>query len=600
MTASDTITRFSSLLSSATSEEIEAMALVSPAVHFACYVTIRDKNNAIISPVPNILQLRMSEAFETLRDLGVKVRIIVVKPRQVGCSSFASHILYHHGMRRPIEGISISDVKGHSMEIMDKLRSYSTNDSYPWGTKIVQDSTSELTWSNGTHWTVDSAENPNAGVGGTRQAGHFSEVAKWPQTTTRNDKKTMSAVLPSLSGNDSVGFAESTPEGAFGWMFETYEVAVSLEEFLANWRRGIRPAEQWVKVFAAWHEFQEHAKEVTKEEREMINATLTEDEQKGISEFGWTAEQIAWRRETIATVCNGDPKTFAYYYPSDDKSCWLASGSPRFDQQALAEMLDASRSAPVEFGHLVTQDSGKTVFIGTQDGSGDILLWERPQEGLRYLVTCDPASDASQTISADPDRHSVSVWRAAYTEVKPTGEQVHRPAAKVARLRPPFYGDGDVVAGHIVRLSKFYGNAITAIEINCGLDIMRQCKVAGVPLYKRRPLSHRTGEVVEQYGFRMGDKQERNALIEGFAAAIRERAINVRCQHSIDEYKAFVIKPNGRAEAALGRHDDDVMADAIAWEVLPSASEYRRTVAPSPQPPDRHSWRRVNVSGRGW
>ena len=598
MKASETIRRFAERLNQATAEEIEVMAYQSPAVHFAIYTTIRDKNNQTIHPKPNILQLRMSEAFETLRDLGVKVRIICVKPRQVGCSSFASHILYHYGQQRPIEGISISDVKKHSEEIMAKLKDYSNSDHYPWGNTLSGCSSDGLEWSNGTKWTVDTAENPDAGVGGTRQAGHFSEVAKWPQTAKRNDKTTMASVMPSLSGDESVGIAESTPENAAGWMFETYKTAVDLDTFLANWRAGIRPKEQWVKVFAAWHEFPEHSKEVTEVERQQILSTLSNDELKGIARFGWTVEQLAWRRETIATVCSKDPNKFAFYFPSDDESCWLASGTARFDTDKLTQMETIAKATTPETGYLVTQ--GKfVVFQAQADGRGEIMVWERPMEGMRYLVACDPATGASQTTGADPDRTSVQVWRQSYYE-RVTG--VFRPAKLVARLRAPYYGDDDITGGHIDRLSKWYGGAICALEVNQGLQVLRVLRDAGVPLYKRIVWSAKANAKEEQFGFKLTDKDQRRMLIDGLAAAIREDAIEVLCPDWIREAKAFVRKPNGRVEAASGEHDDDVMCGAMAWEVMPSASEYSRRIATQMDPQDRgpHGWRTVNNVKRGW
>jgi len=65
-------TEFAALLRDKSDEEIETLAYNSPAVHFACYCQIRDKNNDVISPVPNILQLRLSEAYETLSAMGVR------------------------------------------------------------------------------------------------------------------------------------------------------------------------------------------------------------------------------------------------------------------------------------------------------------------------------------------------------------------------------------------------------------------------------------------------------------------------------------------------------------------------------------------------
>jgi hypothetical protein len=583
---------FAESLRGKTADELQLMALTSPAVHFACFVTIRDKNNEVITPVPNVLQLRMSEAYETMKAMKVKVRIIVTKPRRAGCSTFGTHIVYHHGMRTPIEGIAISDVKEHSTEMLDKIKAYSRVDSFPWGHAVVKDPTQSIAWDNGTKWTVDSAENPDAGVGGTRQCGFFSEVSKWPQTTTRNDKKTMAAVLPSLSGSETVAIAESTPERAAGWQFATWQEAVTLEQFIAMHEAGICPEEIWVKVFAAWFEFADNRRVNAVSETEIthIQQTLTQRERNGIEKYKWDWEQVAWRRDTIKSVCNGDEKIFDFYYPEDEISCWLAGGTPRFDMGRICEMEDIARGATFDTGYLVTQDNDIVSWQPVRDGSGDIFVWEPPKVGLRYVVTCDPAEDITQTIGADPDRNSVKVWRAAYFD---TLTDRLRPAKLVARVRPPYYAEEDEVGGHIVRLSKWYGAAMVSLEVNKGMGLLRLLKTAGVALYKRRPFSHRVKEVVEQYGFKMGDKEERNALIEGLAAAIRNGDVEILCLHTLQEMKMFIINAKGRAEAAPGAHDDDVIASAIAWETLPSAHEFRMMKARHDDPPDRATWKNV-------
>lgn len=588
MTAQQETAKFAALLATASEEEIEAMALISPAVHFACYTTIRDKDNRDIHPVPNIMQLRMSKAYETLRDLGTKVRIIVVKPRRAGCSSFASHIVYHHGMRRPIEGISISDVKEHSQEIMAKLKDYSQTDSYPWGNKLRQIATHSLAWSNGTKWTVDTAENQDAGVGGTRQAAHLSEVSKWPQTNER-DKLVMSSILPSLSGKDTVAIAESTPEGATGWMFKTWEEAITLEEFKARWKEGFRPDEQWVKVFAAWYEFSDNtrAQPLTEAERQHIEDTLTDHEIDEREKYGLTYEQLAWRRDTIKAVCNGDPKIFSFYYPSDEKTCWLSSGSPRFDMPTIVKWEDQARSIVPEAGYLVKQDRGNVSFHPQHDGTGDILIWERPLPGLKYIVVLDPAESKSQTIGSNTDAHSIGVWRAAYHDQ--TANRWMK-AKLVARVRPPYQAEEDEAAMHVIRLSTYYGRALVAPETNKGYHALRILQEAGVPIYKRKPISHRTGKVEEQYGFRT-DANNREAIISGLASAIANDNLEIRCMHTLKEMKKFIRNTKGRSEAASGAHDDDVMAAAIAWEVLPSATEYMRHEARHDDPPDDQGWK---------
>jgi hypothetical protein len=579
-------------LSTAPDEEVLAAAMRSPAIHFALFCRIKNDDNEEIEPMPNVLQLRMCEAFETVKDLGIRVRIIVTKPRRAGCSSFVEHIGYHSAMNSPISGITISDNKDHSAEAMQKLGSYAASDSYPWGVRIIANPAHSIAWSNGSTWVVDTAENPDAGAGGTYQFAHCSETSKWPQTTTKNDVKTMTCLAPAVSGMNTVMFSESTPEGARGWQFKTWGEAVTLDEFIRMYESGIRPEEIWIKIFAAWFEFESNRRRepVSEQEIELIENTLTDHEIYEIEKYNLDWEQVAWRRDTIKSKCDGDPKVFSYYYPSDDVTCWLASGAPRFDMQIVLEMEKRAKESTPETGWLFSQDDKRVVWQGTRDGTGDILIWEMPLPGLKYIVVLDPASNASQTIGADTDCHSLSVWRDGYHD---TLTDRYKPAKRVARLKPPYRGEGSDVAGHAARLSNFYGRCIVAMEVNIGLGILELLQIASVPLYKRKPLSHRTGKVEEQYGFKMGTKEEREALVSGLATAIQDRNIDPSCPHACAEYKSFIRWPDGKSAAAQGRHDDDVLADAIAWKVMPSATTYITHKAKHFDPPDAKSWKTV-------
>jgi len=583
---------FRNMLAGKSADELMVLALQSPAVHFATFVTIRDKDNREIRPEPNVLQLRMSKAYETLRQMGVKVRIVCVKPRRAGCSSFAAHIVYHHSQRFRSEGITISDIKAHSQELMEKVSGYSKVDRFPWGHRITGDTAYSLVWDNGSKWTVDTAENPNAGVGGTRHLGHFSEVAKWPQTTVKNSEKTMAAVLPSLSGKETVCIAESTPEGAQGWFYDTYCNAVTLDQFIEMHAKGICPEEQWVKVFAAWWEFTDNKRNepVSAVEINHFKETLTDDEREGIELYGWSWEQIGWRRDTIRNVCNGDSRVFKFYYPSDDVSCWTASGSPRFDIPAILDMEAIAKRSTFDTGYLVTQPYKRVSFSPVHDGSGEIQIAEHPMDGLRYVVIGDPATGESQTIGADPDRNSVMVLRDGYHD-RDMG--IWRPAKQVARVKSPFYSDNDIMAGHMARLSKYYGNALVALEVNEGLGVLAYLKDAGVPLYKRKPESARLGTIVEQYGFKLSNDDQRRYIIDRLASAIRSHEIEVFSLETCKELKNFVVKSSGKAEAANGCHDDDVMCLAMGWTVLPSASTFRLIRRKEHDPKDMRSWQRV-------
>jgi len=592
------VERFRESIMGRTDQELSEMAMSSPAVHFSTCVKIHNKDNVPIQPIPNILQLRMSEAYELCMAMEVPCRMICCKPRQVGCSTFGSHIVYHHGMNYRTNGITISDKADNSQKLMVKIRDYGSVDMYPWGIRQLKDTTRALEWTNGTRWEIDSAENWKAGIGDTRQAFHASETAKWPKTGVKNDKRVMAAVLPSISKGRSIVIAESTPEGAAGWFYDTWQEAVDLEEFMRRHGSGEDTGLMWIKVFAAWFEFIEHRRKspVSEREKEEIKRTMGERE-ASLLERGISWEQIAWRRDIMRTECGSSEDVFDEYYPEDEVRCFAVSGRPRFDVETLMFMDKVAKSQGFDTGHLVMQDNSLVTYSKRHDGGGDIMVFEEPREGFRYLVSCDPATGADQTTGKNPDRTSVQVWRQGYFD--PVTGIEHR-TKMVARVRPPFFGDGDEVAGHILRLSRWYGGATVVIEVNMGIHVVDRCKDAGVPIYQRRVPSHRVGQEVMQYGYKLKDAEQRRQVIDAFAVAIREQVVEIPCEHIIKECRMFVVTKSGREEARGGEHDDDVMCAAMAYASMASASEYRRNIRRRRKPADWKDWKRVGSVGRGY
>lgn len=492
-----------------------ALAETSPASHFGTCVEILDKSNELIHPKPNILQERMSAAYEACMILGIPCRMVVVKPRQVGCSTFATHIGYHHCQQRRITGIVISDLTRNSQKLLEKVRDYQYRDKYPWPNKM-HEKAGVITWSNGSELVIDSAENPKAGIGQTRQFAHVSEIGKWQKSGAKQDKKLMEALLPSISKKPgTVVIAESTPEGASGWLYDTYaggrekSGALFLDDFIRLYTEtGEVPGNGWIKVFAGWFEFSEHTHPVNEYQVEKIKTTLSDRETDGITKYGWTWGQLAWRRFTIANETSGE-EAFDEYYPEDDHRCWLVSGRPRFSMTAISAMERDSSGIRPERGFLNLQDNDSVTWSASREGAGDIEIYERPKQDCRYLVSCDPATGADQTESKDPDNHSVLVFRAPYA----TETGLERPTKLVARVRPPFQGESDLVANHIVNLSLFYGRCLVCLEVNMGLHILELIRHRGLPLYHRDVANDMGRGKSRKIGFKLKDANLRLSLI---------------------------------------------------------------------------------------
>lgn len=453
------------------------LAAHSPLVHFETCTKVQNATTKKLEvPRANVLQRRMAEAVEVLTAMGVPaVRIIVTKIRQCGGTTFSVEVIYHLCQQRNTDALILANITANSQGILDRLRTFSAHDRFPWRNPL-QPRETRMKWANGSTATITSAESMNPGISKPRQAVLFSESAKYPRGGVKDDKKIMASILPSL--NDAgVAIAESTPDGASGWHYETWQGALCLDDYLAALHAGeSSPGNGWVKVFAAWFEFADNVKPVTEAMRAKIDATLTTREANGRAKYGWTHEQIAWRRAIMDAECSGSEQTFDEFYPEDDVSCFLSSGRPRFNVAALRRLESGAHLHAPEVGSLV--EIGEEVeFQLDGTGFGSFQIWERPQVGCSYIVWCDPMTGEDQAESGNPDRHSIGVLR---TEYLTAGGACYKDAV-VARVRPPFTGTTLLTADYIALLSEYYGGALVVLEVNMGLHVLERLKDAGVP-----------------------------------------------------------------------------------------------------------------------
>ena len=564
------------------------LAAVSPLVHFETCTKVQNATTKRLeTPQANVLQRRMGEAVEVLTALGVPaIRIIVTKTRQCGGTTFSVEVIYHLCQQRNTDALILANISANSQGILERMRIFSENDRFPWKNPLAPRET-RMRWANGSTATITSAESMNPGISRPRQAVLFSESAKYPRGGVKDDKKIMASILPSL--NDAgIAIAESTPDGASGWHYETWQGALELEDFLREWQTGNRaPGNGWVKIFAAWFEFPENVKPVTEEMRARMDATLTAREANGRARHGWTHEQMAWRRAIMEAECSGSEETFDEYYPEDEVSCFLSSGRPRFNVAALRRLeLGARLHVPVT-GSLVEMENDAVVFQGDASGFGCFQVWEQPRPGCSYLVWCDPMTGEDQTCSGDPDRHSIGVLR---TEYQTAGGACYKDAV-VARVRPPFTGTTQLTAECIALLSEYYGGALVVLEVNMGLHVLERLKDAGVPLYKRQVVDPYDREKQSyMLGWKLKDRDQRREVIDGLALAFLNERLDVWCPHLLAECRNFMWSKNGREEARPGCHDDDVLGLAMALRCKGGATLYRQAVRRRRRPMD---YRRV-------
>lgn len=517
--------------------------------------------------LPNKLQLRVIEHYRKCQIAGIPCLIMILKPRQKGASTIAEAVCYFHMRRHPdLNGLLMGDVQSTSDKVFEMYRRYAAEDKFPYedkqpNIKAGLDLADEITLGSGSKWWKETAGSSNAGRSGTVQVLHLDEVAYFPSSASKDPT---TAVLGSFykEAPFSLGFATSTANGANGWFHDT-------------WMND----NDWFKIFAAWFEFPEAATPFkTDDDRQHFERTMREDEILEQKLYGVTLEQLHWRRKKIATDYKGDVGKFRQEYPSSAEGAFLSSSRMRFDEVALANMMVFANNNDKlrECGNLAMQGR-RGIASWVPDARGSVARWEEPRYGCRYIESIDTCTGEDQQVggtTADPDWHSVQIWRQGYT----TSGGDYMPPALVALHTSR--EDTDILAEIAAAMSAYYGNCLIVPEVNnSGLHIVKLLVAKGCNVFRRTPNIQRKkqqteDEKLEAYGW-MTDQMTRKYIIDMLAPAIRTESLMIYAKEVVEQLKSFIVKDNGRSEAAPSKHDDHVLAAAIAVYNLGAATEYK-------------------------
>ena len=456
-----------------------------------------------------------------------------------------------------LAGSLMGDIAGTSDKVFEIFRRFADLDVFPWddvaGNVDEKGNLADLiTLVTGCVYGKETAGSKNAGRSGTIQVGNMTEVAFWPMQGERDPAL---GYLQSLYDGDSVSLciADSTPNGPQGWFYRTYV-----------------QDNEWEKIFAAWFEFEDSAIPFkSKGELKDFKETLTEDEKSEMDRFDVTWENMKWRRRTLRDKCNGDVNKFRQEYPSDPDECFLLSSRPRFQIQITEEMHKIAQDQHYKTVTLSGQKNGET--SATPDHAGNWRVYEEPQHDSKYVISVDTCTGEDQQIqglAADPDYHSVQVWKQGYQDWHGVWHVPRMVAIHHSRV------DIGILAEEVVLASKLYGKAFVIPEVNnSGLAIIRYLLDEGVHVYQRRKVVDSTGMVEKAFGWST-DKITRKTIIDHLATELVERNIDIPDPRVMQEFKTFVVNDKGKPEAAPGHHDDHVLAAALAVYNIDSASKF--------------------------
>ena len=244
---------------------------------------------------------------------------------------------------------------------------------------------------------------------------------------------------------------------------------------------------------------------------------MNAEEAKLVTRYGLTGEQIGYRRGLEGDYRGLRSQEFA----EDAATCFRATGSCFFDIDAIERRMDELEPALI------------------QRRGGALMIWLPPLAGCKYIVAGDSAGGGEE-----------GDFAAIQVIDQETGLQC---AELQERLRPI------ELAKVAVELAKEYHGALIAMERNNhGASVL-----AFIEAREHYKHVYRQGTEVGWLTTAIS-KPEMTARL-GFL--LEERAEMFRSKRLLEECRTFVGRGRGKTGAANGKHDDLVMAMAVAHVV---------------------------------
>lgn len=512
-----------------------------PRYYCEALLKIRTKDRQLVPFRYNAAQVLLQQRLDALRAQGRPVRLIILKARQMGVSTWFQAQLFHAVATRPYTRAVViaHDLdSAHNLYSMSRLfyeelpaplrpmRKYSNRRA------LVFDNPKGRPPGLRSSIEIATAQDADAGRSSTIHFLHASEVAFWPRP-----EETMLSLLQAVPHHpDTAVVIESTANGVGGWFYDA-------------WQRAKRGESDFVPVFLPWHVYPDYRMPAPPDMR------LTQEEQALKRRFGLDNGQLAWRRWCIDNNCYGDTDRFKQEYPSDDQEAFLVSGRPFFDAGAVRARLDAPDRPEPDTGFLVMENS-RVRFV--PDRNGFLRVWHHPKPGERYAVGADVAEglahgDYSAAQVLDSHMRQAAQWHG--------------------------HADPDEFGRQLYLLGRYYNDALIGCEVNNhGLTALTTLRSKGYTrLYRRQTWDRLERRFTESIGWQTNAKT-RPLMLDFLAACLRDGLLTAYDERFLSEALTFVRKPSGRAEAQAGATDDLVIAMAIALQMhqlLPPAEAAR-------------------------
>lgn len=395
---------------------------------------------------------------------------------------------------------------------------------------------------NNSRISVGTAGNTSFGRGDTINYLHCSEVAFWP-----NPEELTTGLFQAVPYDGEICL-ETTANGVGNYFYRTYQESKDSKSI-------------WTGHFYRWFDHPEYKLELDKDEF----LELDIEEERLINIYNLSLEQIKWRRWKISEMPDKDGLSkediFKQEYPEDEQSCFLSSGRPVFDIKVLMDIRRRLENninySEYTIDHvsdleLTIIDDIEVIDFDScihEQYKGELKVFENPNPGLEYVIGSDVAE------GKDGGDYSVSIV-------------IEKESARqVAELHG--HWEPDIFAKKTKRLGLYYNNACIGVERNnhghAVLNTLINYDIYD-NLYNHIKYNSATGQEEKEPGFPT-TKQTKPILVSDLQEGVREKYLDIKSIHLIDELITFVNLDGGKMGSQEGCHDDRVMALGIALQV---------------------------------
>lgn len=516
------------------------------------FLKIRTKDGQCVKFKYNPMQKKAKQVIDQLRAEGKPIRIICLKARQHGISTFCEAEIFHDTANNPFRNsliIAHEDKATQNLFSMSKLfyeelppalrpmKKYSNESALVFENPTNDENEKYKNPGLRSKITVATAKNVQTARSNTVHNLHASEVAFWEDAETLMTG--LMQCIPDVS--NSMIFIESTANGIGGWFYDF-------------WVKAARGENDYYALFLAWFENPEYSREF--ESKAQKQAFIDSVQQVTIDEvgrpvkseelllkeqFSLSWEQLNWRRWCIANKLNGDVEKFHQEYPSTPDEAFIASGRPVFSVEKLKQYQNKVKQ-PLRVGYMQ-----ENTFV--DDPKGYIRIWKEPEKDKFYVIGGDVAEgletgDYSCAVILDENFNFCASWH--------------------GHVDPDLFGE------ELVKLAKYYNDAYLAPESNNhGNTTLRTIlKKEYWNVYYQKSYNKVVDKVTQKPGW-LTSTRTKPLMINTLTTYIREMWIDMPWDLLVSECFTYVRGEDGiTTNAQSGSHDDSVMALAIAIQLL--------------------------------